>query len=602
MKFINENGFLVLDELDVPAGGGVTVEYYDGARETWQSCCMMPNLTEEELFSPSNSQDWNFATSFLGFVQEYMIRDNRVYWNYAVNFNGVIPAVPQRLRIRRSGPGGAACRTDEAEVNLVPGGSLVLCNWREWTNVCPERYTRLNNWRTVDPAEVEPGWYEASDEFGFPRLVGFGATDIGMVSHGPKLNGRYDLYLGLREQLLECELHLPGGIVQPLLIHERTMPTTRFTKDFYVGTYDFTPTDVIGIARRPPALVNKLRRFGDIEYVRLTPAARPAEPNPVSRPLETVFYSEPYSMCYYHCLQNESQAEQQAETYAKLGVDKIICQSGRVGCRMMHYSEVSGMVSKTTSGDDRQKSNGVVEALRHMDVMKELGAACRRRGIRFLANLGANSPYPGSSLESAHVAEHPEYFHAFHKLFLDYAKPEVIEFAAEQFRELAEYDWDGLSIGYTRYPYGIDAAGMVNLQRRIIEKIGRSRRRQLELNISIIADLPDHYAALEKLLAEDWVDSVCVGRMMCNDPEISLIPYRRLLARYPGKKLYGTIDGWNANHSGLNQAPLPRPADCVRLAERYDREQADGIYFYQSEQILVNPFLWRFVKSLKEKS
>ena len=57
--------------------------------------------------------------------------------------------------------------------------------------------------------------------------------------------------------------------------------------------------------------------------------------------------------------------------------------------------------------------------------------------------------------------------------------------------------------------------------------------------------------------------------------------------------------GWLPNHTGLNQSPLPRPADCAELTKAYSGAGADGVFFYQSEQILIDPFLTRFVQRLK---
>ena len=87
--------------------------------------------------------------------------------------------------------------------------------------------------------------------------------------------------------------------------------------------------------------------------------------------------------------------------------------------------------------------------------------------------------------------------------------------------------------------------------------------------------------------------------MTCLYPTADLAPFRELLDRYPGKKLYGKIDGWIPNHGGLNQMPLPRPADCAEQVKAYSRAGANGVFFYQSEQILIDPFLERFVRSLK---
>lgn len=601
VRWCNWHGFVVFAGLDVPEQGGVQIEYWNEALDRFFPCCIMPNLTEEELQSPCNAQDWNFATQFLGYVEGYQIRDDRVYWNYPVDFDGIPEKKTYTVRLRRLAPGGAVLEDLTLAVTLDPGSTLYLNNWHEWTNVEAEPYTTMHNWRTEDPTDVPSGWYVASDDFGYPRLTAFGMDKLPPVSYCPKISGRYDVYLGFRETVSEMSVRLPGGVVRDFLLSSRNVPTTRFNRELYLDSADFTPDDRIEIARRPAAEVNKLRRFGDLLYVKLVPAEprRMEPPAKLPEGFETVFYAEPYSMCYYYCCQDEAQAERMAERYCELGVDKVICQSGRVGSRMMHYDSAGGAIADPAGGDDRQISNGAAEAMQHMNVMKVLAEACRKRGVRFLADIGINSPYKGSALGSRWVDEHEDCMHYQHRLFLDFAREEVREFAATLYAELAALPVDGVAVNCTRYPYGITGEDLVAVVRKFVAKIGMKRRQELEIDLSVVAGLPEFYGALETLLAEGLVDSVCVGRLMSLYPVVDLAPYRKLLDRYPGKKLYGKIDGWLPNHTGLNQSPLPRPADCAELVKAYSGAGADGVFFYQSEQILIDPFLTGFVKSLK---
>ena len=601
MRLYNWHGFVVADELEVPSDGAVQLEYRGEGR--WLPACVYPNLTEEELQSPCNDQDWNWATQYHGLVRGSMIRDRRVYWHYVADFGGVPAVREQELRIRRCGAGGRILSEEIVEVVIDPGDTVILCDWSQWSNVRPEVQT-VGDWRTSDPADVEPGWYVIRDEFGAPRLSGFGAGDIGAVECRPKLSGNYDCYVGFREQVLECVLEFPGAPPEAFCFHPGNMPTTRFTKEIRVGNCTFRPGASIRIRRRACAATSsKLHRFGDILYLKFVPAEpkKAAVPAFVPPGAETVFYAEPYSMCYSHYCQNEEDAERLAQTYRSFGVDKVIAQTSRIGSAAMHYSKAAGFVNSTVSGDDRLSSNGAMEAMRHMDVMKVLGAACRRNGMKFLADIGANSPYVGSPLCSRWVTEHMDCLYPPCPLFLDYGSEEVREFAAENFAEVVrEYDFDGISINYTRnFVGGMTAETIVDLHRRIVAKIGPERRREQEIHVSIIAGHPEIYRALEMLIAEDLIDSLTVGNYISLYPVVDLAPYRELLDRRPRKKLYGKIDGWTDNHTGLNQRPLPRPAECARAAENYFSKGADGIYFYQSEYILVDPFLRRFVRSLK---
>jgi len=602
MRLYNWHGFVVADELEVPSDGAVQLEYRGEGR--WLPACVYPNLTEEELQSPCNDQDWNWATQYHGLVRGSMIRDRRVYWHYVADFGGVPAVREQELRIRRCGAGGRILSEEIVEVVIDPGDTVILCDWSQWSNVRPEVQT-VRDWRTSDPADVEPGWYVIRDEFGAPRLSGFGAGDIGAVECRPKLSGNYDCYVGFREQVLECVLEFPGAPPEAFCFHPGNMPTTRFTKEIRVGNHEFHPDDPIRIRRRPNAAFAKNRRFGDMLYLKFVPAAPKKAAIPAFFPPggEIVFYVEPYSQCYGHSLQNEADVEERAETYRALGVDKVIAQTSRIGSRAMHYSKVAGYISDAVSGDDRQSSNGVMEAMRHMEVMKVLGAACRKRGLKFLADIGANSPYVNTTLCSEWAAKHMDCLYRNCPYFLDYEREEVREFAAENFAELVrEYDFDGISVNYTRdFVGGMTAETIVDLHRRIVAKIGAERRQEQEIHVSIIAGHPEIYRALETLVAENLIDSLTVGNYNSLYPVVDLAPYRALLDRASGKKLYGKIDGWTDNHTGLGQKPLPRPAECARAATDFFDKGADGLYFYQSEFILGDLFLRNFVHSLKGK-
>jgi hypothetical protein len=594
MKTYNWQGWLVFGDLDIPDGGGVKIEYRRNGR--LEPACLFPNLSEEELFAAHNHQDWNWATEYCGLVPEYLIRDNRVYWNYYVNFNGMPESPEQDVVVTRYAEGGRVIDIAEQTVAIDNGKTVFLNNWLEWEGASIHTFENMEPNRTHDPAGAESGWTIANCTFGQPRLTLFGSQKVPPISYCPKVSGRYDLYLCLKEEVLECELELPGEKeTVTLLVNPRIIPFNKFWKELYIGQYSFGVQDRIGIRQSMATVYNPACRFGDIFYLKLVPAVRKEEKVPFASG-EIVFYSEPYSIAYFHSLQNEKMAESLVERYVELGVDKIICQMGRTGSFMLYPSKVvkrgrEGFVR----GDDQQSSNGVEEMISHMDILKVLPPICRRRGIRFLANIGVNSSRQGSTLEAKFSMEHPEYYH--HHL-LDFSIPEVMEFAAEQFRELAEYDIDGISVGHTRYPYWQTKKTIVTLHRKIVEKIAWKRRKELEMNIIFPVDNPDYYEALKILLEEDLVDSLIPGRLMSLYPKINVAPYVELASRY-GKKVYGTLDGWGLSHTGMNTSLIARPAEMLEQSEAYIAQGADGLYFYQSEQILSNPFLRRFLKSLK---
>ena len=597
MKVLNWHGWMVLDELDLPPGGGIKVEYLsDGGR--FEPACIFPNLTEETLFEAHNHQDWNWATEYRGLVPERMIRDDKVYWNYYVNFAGLPENPDRKIRVTRFAPGGRVLSTTEHEVTIDPGNTVFLNNWHEWKGAEVRTYEGMEPNRQSDPSDAKHGWTVANCIFGQPRLTIFGKEEVPPLSYCPELSGKYDLYLCMKEEVLECDLELPGTPVRErLLITPRTIPFNKFWKEIYIGQYSFQEADRIVIHQAEATRFNPSRRFGDIYCFKLVPAERTEKKSSIAgRVKKILFYSEPYSLAYGHNLQNEVMAERIADEYAALGVDKIVCQMGRTGSFVLYPDSIASRGRQgDVKGDDQQSSNGVAEMMRNMDILKVFPPLCRKRGIKFLANMGVNSSYAGSTLETKFSMDHPEYYH--HHL-LDFSLPEVIDFATEPFREMARYEIDGLSVSHTRYPYWQTRDTILAFHRGIVEKIGRKRREELEINISFVTGDPDYYQAIEVMMKEDLIDSIVPANMMSIYPALDLAPYIELAERY-GKTVYGMIDGWGLSTAGMNTSILPRPAECEALAERYIGQGAQGIYFYQSEQILSNPFLRRFVKSLK---
>ncbi|MBR4674715.1 MAG: hypothetical protein IKP00_09635 [Victivallales bacterium] len=597
MKFYNWHGFLVLGELDLPKGGAVQVQYLKEGR--WEPASVLPNLTEESLFAAHNSQDWDWATEYCGLVPERMVRDNRVYWNFTVNFGGIPKGGTARLKITRAASGGRPISIEEVDVQPDYGSTVVLKNWADWSDSPLNTYEGMEPCRQEDPADAPHGWCVANCTFGPPRLTLFGQEEVKPLRYCPGLSGKYDLYVCIKEHALECDIELPGcKVPQTIMIGPRMIPFNKFWKEIYVAQADFTPEDTISIHQCAGSRVNKLHRFGDIFYLKLVPADRPAVPALpfTQRPREIIFYSEPYSLAYTHLLIKPEDAERIADRYLDLGVDKIVCQMGRIGAFVLYPNTVGGRGREgAVSGDDRQSSVGPALMMANMDIMKVFPDACHRRGIKFLANMGVNTPYRGTTLESKFAVEHPQFYH-HHSL--DFNIPEVVDFAAEHFREMARYDIDGLSVSHTRYPEYMSVQNIVDFHRKIVEKIGLKRRAELEINISFVAGYPEYYQAVEILLQENLVDSIVPSNLMSIVPPIDLEPFYQLTQKY-GKTLYGMLDGWSLNYGGFGSGLLVRPNEYAELAERYLAQGATGLYFYQSESILRNVFNRRLVKALK---
>lgn len=600
MKYRNENGWGIFSDLNIPESGGVKFEYYCRKNQRWFPGCIFPTLKEKELFEPNNGQDWNWATTWKGLVRKELLDGDEVFWNYYINFNG-IPKKSVNVRITVYGKSGKDAVTTEMEVFPEPENTIFLNNWDEWGAGVLPRYNNLSPNRISDPDNAPEGWCLGNCSCGQPRLSLFGKKAVEPLRYKPGISGKYDLYICLKEHVLKCSLELPGkSNLYKIDINPQIMPWNKWWKEIYVGQFDFKNDDLIGIHQVPATIYNPVLRFGDLYYIKLVPANRelPDAQSYADKVKEIVFYSEPYSLAYYHLLQNEKMAEKLVDEYLDLGVDKIICQMGRIGSFMVYPSKIAVRARcGEMQGDDHQKSNGVNEMMENMDILEVLPDACHRKGIKFIANLGLNMPYVGTNLETEFVAEHHEYIYPVTNCFLDFAKPEVIDFAAEHFKEIVEYDIDGIAVDHLRYCFGQSTETIVNFHRKIVEKITLQRRNDLEINIRFPANDPDYYEALEIMFRENLVDTIIPSNEMCIYPVIDIAEYVRLANRY-GKRIYCCFDGWSYNYSQVGYNKIPNPFEFEQLGDYYMGQGADGIFFYQSEQLLGNIFLRRFLETL----
>jgi hypothetical protein len=606
MKFSNIDGWGVFSELNVPKNGGVKAEYFCTQKELWLPCCLFSTLDEDALFAPNNNQDWNWATTFTGIVMQYNMTADEVFWNYYISFDGLPPEREVKVRLTVFGVSGKDAEITEMTVCPEPGDIVFLNNWTQWKGAeAINSYDNMEPNRHKDPEDAPEGWCVADCPFGQPRLTIFGKKAVEPLYHSPGLTGKYDLYLCVKEHILECDLELPGQTsLTKFQINPRIMPFNKFWKEIYVGQYNFDKNARIGIHQSSSTIHNPLRRFGDLYYFKMVPAKRPARPEPLpfaDKVKEIIFYSEPYSVAYYYSLQNEKMVEQLVNEYSALGVDKVFCQMGRVGSIMLYPSKVAAPARLGfMSGDDKQSSNGVNEMMQNMDILEVLSRMCRKRGIKFIPNIGVNMPYIGSTLETKFSDEHPECRQPARKLYMDYSRPEILDFAAEHFVEMAQYDIDGVGVDHQRYPYGQTTETVVALHRKIVEKIGAKRRSELEINIRFQADNPDYFEAVKVLMEENLVDGFIPSRLFSVFPIVNIAEYVKLGKRY-NKKVYGCLDGWSWTYTDVNQGLIPRPKDFEEAASSYIGQDADGLFFYQSEQILKNVFSRRFVQSLKIK-
>jgi hypothetical protein len=602
MEWKNWNGWIVFEKLEIPEHGGIKVEYLSKAHhERWLPASLFPTLSEEALFAPSNLQDWNHSTSFCGLVLKRNMDSDAVYWNYHINFHGIPEEKHIPVRVTIFGKSGKEATTTETVVTIDPGPVLFINDWHTWKgDTIHTGSSEVTPNLGEDPVDGVEGWNIFNDGYGPPRLSLFGKKPVQPIYWKSEVEGLFDLYICWKDDLLECDLELPGI---PYFVHlkitPRVIPGSCWWKEILIGRYSFTKKDTIGIHQPPATIYNPTHRFGDIYYLKLVPVDSSQKPSPqgLKGMKDILFYSEPYSLAYYHRLQTEEMVQQLFEEYASLKVDAILTQMGRIGSAVIYPSKIAQWAgSSPVRGDDKQYSTGVSEMMKNLNILEVMSRLSRKYGIKFLPNVGVNSVYRGSPLESKYAVEHPELFQPPYYKQLDYSLPEVREFAVSYLLEMAEYDISGLSIDHNRYPYYQTAETITAFHRLLVERLGTNRRDQLEISIRFPADNPDYFTALPTLLKEKLVDTIIPSRLMCTQPPVDLTEYVALAKRYSAT-IYGAIDGWTLNYTSL--APLPRPAEMAALAQHYIKQGATGIFFYQSEQILSNIFLRRFVSTLK---
>ena len=606
MKFENVDGWGVVSGLHVPDGGGVRLEYFCEEIQRWIYCCVFAALDEENLFKASDLQSWTRGTVYEGTVMKTDMTADRIFWNYFVNFAGLPKTGKHKLRVTVFERCGANPLVKEISADIDPGTTVFICNWEDWqggkVNVFDRSLESRCRRDLVDADTAVPnGWVVDKYREGVRFLSIRGKEKTEPICYRPELSGSYDLYVCLKENSCDFMMELPG-IEHPekIWFDERVIPAHKFWKEIYVGQYTFKCSDKIKIMQTAPTVYNQLRKFGDLAYLKLVPSGKKkTEENKQSKHGEIIFYSEPYSIAYYHELQNEKMVESLVNEYASLGVEKIICQMGRGGSYVIYPSKVvKAARDGAVTGDDKQQSNGVAEMMANINIMKLLPEYCKKKGIRFIANIGLNASYPGSPLESAFSAEHQDYHHPKFHEYMDFTLPAVRDYTVNTLLELAEYEIDGLSIDHCRYPYGQTAGTIIELHRLLVKRLGAKRRNELEINIRFPVDDPDYYQALEVLLSENLVDSIIPSNFASLYPEINISGYKKLTEKY-GKKIYGCLDFFTYIHT--HEGTVPRPEEFEKAASRYMKQGADGLFFYQSEMLLRNVFQRRFVKSLRFK-
>jgi hypothetical protein len=431
-----------------------------------------------------------------------------------------------------------------------------------------------------------------------------GKREVPPIYYQPGISGTYELFIGVNEYA-EFKLELPGTpFLEKIYLHSRVLPLRKW-KEIQIGRFTFSTHDRIGIHQSPATTMNPLHAFSDLGYLKLVPAENTLRPKRKSARLPGMalaFYSEPFSLAYYGELRTPNLVETMVREYQALHVDKVMFQVGRYGSTVLYPSRIVAPANpeahKTLRGDDGQHSNGIWEMQSQMDILKIMTGLCRQHSLHLSANLGTNSAYSyprEKSMESEFSRNHPEHHHPQYPYLLDFRKPEVRAYLADIIKEIGEYEVDGVSLDYCRYPSGQTVESLTATMAEIKARLGPAKWSRIEFSARFPVDDPIYFQACEKWVENDLIDLIIPSRLTSCHPAMNLVPYIKL-ARCFDKKTYAGIDTWSRRHETL---PLIiAPDELITLSNGYRRQGVDGVFFYQSEQIIENLFLRRAVRNL----
>jgi len=151
-----------------------------------------------------------------------------------------------------------------------------------------------------------------------------------------------------------------------------------------------------------------------------------------------------------------------------------------------------------------------------------------------------------------------------------------------------EWGSDGVSLDCMRYPYHHTEEDLLELIRAMYKRMREvSGGRRVPFAARIPAGDVVYHRAFLALAREGIVSCVIPSTLYPRKPFFSLAPYRIFQAS--GCAVYGRIDGWKENLEG-NGATALSPRDIREDVARFFREGADGVFVYQADAHLANPF------------
>lgn len=562
------DGFLeiALGQPATPIRGAALTYSLDGG--AFVPCAIYPGQDADALLE-TTFWTWNQAVQF-GRVR-FTGKARPVYWNLYLNG---LHRHHGPVTLRADVLSDAGVERFEQTVELQPARAVYLDAWDAWTPA-------NRGWRVIDGQVVcEPG----------------GNRDMQPIRVPVNVRGRFDVVVGLRAGvftgMLTCSR---DGVRRPFVVSAKHPELAdKVSKEIRWRTAELEPGDWIEIAPTPAAVRDpKISPPGGIAYLKLVPADTPKRvtADEANDERTLALYFEPYSWAYFYNLTTPQQVRDVVRMYRELGATEVHNQLIRFGSKALHHSRVAERFERgAMMADDGTFSDAPTQMVRSIDVLQEMIAACRELGLKHYANAALSNCYPGTDFEERISRDHPDWRAGN---VLRFNRPETRAYAAAVIAEFVEWGTDGLSIDCLRYPDHHTEEDLVLLFREIRAAADKAASgRFVPLTVRIPANDPVYFRAFDTLVKERAVQTVVPSTVFPREPYTSVRPY--LKWKDHGCRVLGIVDGWKAwvgtFCDNFQLELLLSPRDIRDDIRRYLREGADGIFVYQGDAHLADPF------------
>jgi len=560
----------------------VTVRYRCG--EEWKPASLYKSLDVDDMLERSDSRYWNQAIE-KGIVK-YRADETQYafYWHKYLNIRQFAGKVEVSCEIlSRHGVDNETLR-----LALYDDDTRY---WNDWSSAIEAGSSR-------EPDHGRGQWLVSRDFGGLETIAADTDAELPPLAIAPKLQGWFDLYIGLASGLGALSIHtsecrhktilMTGGSID--LLYNQNFGDKRF-KEIRSGKYRFQETTTLYIS--PLRSDNATKHKQHFAYIKLVPSRAP-QSLPTNPGRELALFFEPDTHAAWFRMLSPDDVCETLDMFLKLAPTEITCQVGRIGMKAAYHSHIIDRIDLPYVGDDQLVHGGQSVMVRNMDVLKVAADYCKDKNVLFTVNLGVNRPYLHlGELSESFVRNNPN------KLkdgFLNYTDPAVMDYALRIIEEIAKrYDIDGLSLDFMRTEANQTRdtlSELIGRTRDVLQRCGNGSR--LRLSVRIPAESSVYFEAAKIWVQERLVDVIIPSNTVEMEP-LPRVEHYVALCDGSSTKVYGCIDGWKkmllTGQSYGIAACAMSPADIRQTAAHYRACRVNGLFVYEGENYAFNPFV-----------